>query len=81
MLSSLTLGIIGGVLVFLLWWLTEYIRLCLLINGLFLGFLVAGCMMFSPVGKYYLSVLSALYYSVLKKCFYALLASALGLTS
>ncbi|XP_031548831.1 transmembrane 7 superfamily member 3-like [Actinia tenebrosa] len=50
MLTSLVIGIVGGLLMYALWSLTEYIRLCLLINGLFLGFLAAGTFLFTPVG-------------------------------
>lgn len=51
MLASLGIGIVGGLLMFILWSVTEYVRLCLLINGLFLGFLAAGTLLFTAVGK------------------------------
>jgi len=39
-----------GLMVFALWWFTEWTRLCLLFNALFLGFLVGATLMFTPFG-------------------------------
>ena len=51
MLASSGLGVLFGVMVFALWWLTEWTRLCLLFNALFLGFLVGATLMFTPFGE------------------------------
>jgi len=50
MLISAGVGVLFGVLIFALWWFTEWTRLCLLIDALFLGFLVGATLMFTPFG-------------------------------
>ncbi|EDO32654.1 predicted protein, partial [Nematostella vectensis] len=51
MLLSAGIGVFFGLAVFTLWWFTEYTRCCLLTNALFLGFICAGCVLFSPLGE------------------------------
>lgn len=51
MLTSVGVGVVFAVLVFALWWFTEWTRLCLFLNSLFLGFLVGATLMFTPFGK------------------------------
>ncbi|XP_015767407.1 PREDICTED: transmembrane 7 superfamily member 3-like [Acropora digitifera] len=50
MLTSVGVGVVFAVLVFALWWFTEWTRLCLFLNSLFLGFLVGATLMFTPFG-------------------------------
>ena len=52
MLMSVGLGLLFGLLIFALWWFTEWTRLCLFFDALFLGFLVGATLMFTPFGKY-----------------------------
>lgn len=51
MLTSAGLGVVFGVLVFALWWFTEWTRICLLFNSLLLGFLVGATLLFTPLGE------------------------------
>lgn len=51
MLTSSGIGMLFGLMVFALWWFTEWTRLCLLFNALFLGFLVGATLMFTPFGE------------------------------
>ncbi|KAJ7369949.1 Transmembrane 7 super member 3 [Desmophyllum pertusum] len=51
MLTSASIGVLFGLMVFALWWFMEWTRLCLLINALFLGFLVGATLMFTPFGE------------------------------
>ncbi|KAL9955299.1 hypothetical protein ACROYT_G036604 [Oculina patagonica] len=51
MLTSAGIGMLFGAMVFALWWFTEWTRLCLLIDALFLGFLVGATVMFTPFGE------------------------------
>ena len=51
MLTSVGVGVVCALLVFALWWFTEWTRLCLFLNSLFLGFLVGATLMFTPFGK------------------------------
>lgn len=48
---SVGLGLLFGLLIFALWWFTEWTRLCLAFDALFLGFLVGATLMFTPFGK------------------------------
>lgn len=50
MLTSVGVGACFGMWVFALWWFTEWTRLCLFINSLFLGFLFGATLMFTPFG-------------------------------
>ena len=51
MFTSVGVGAVLGMLVFALWWFTEWTRLCLFLDSLFLGFLVGATLMFTPFGK------------------------------
>jgi len=51
MLTSTGIGMVFGLMVFVLWWFTEWTRLCLLFDALFLGFLVGATLMFTPFGE------------------------------
>ncbi|XP_066027730.1 transmembrane 7 superfamily member 3 isoform X2 [Pocillopora verrucosa] len=50
MLTSAGLGVVFGLLLFALWWFTEWTRICLLFNSLLLGFLIGATLLFTPFG-------------------------------
>lgn len=51
MLTSAGLGVVFGLLLFALWWFTEWTRICLLFNSLLLGFLIGATLLFTPFGE------------------------------
>lgn len=51
MLTSAGLGVVFGLLLFALWWFTEWTKICLLFNSLLLGFLIGATLLFTPFGK------------------------------